>query len=205
VALIGAALLVAGCNDGSDDAPPAPAPALGSRLYDLATLQRHANRELRGEAQRVVDRLWRAVVAQDAALPLFYDDRVLDSLAPAERSAALPSPGPQLAVRPRVVMAEGSWQGLSVITVSRPGGGSRLWASYVLRKVGAEWKIVYDSNLVRSIDRLATTARQLRRPAADPALIAQTDPRLRSLDLVEGAEGGSRGLGPLLRRDYLRR
>lgn len=200
-----AGLLAGGC--GGDSRDQSPAQRLESKqLRPLA-------QQLRPVAQRVVDRLWRAVLSTDSALPLFYDESVLRAIGPSELSAVLYAPGPQFAVRPRVISVQRSPLGLVVFTESRPDDVAPIRASYLLRKVGVQWKILYDSNLAQSLDRLMGTASQLRDPAALTAQRVATvdaDLRLREIALpkaLRGRQGRSRerGLGPLLRRNYLRR
>ena len=190
--LVGCALVVAGCS-GDDDAGEAP-PPVGSAKQ-------------RAAAQRVVDRVWRAVIARDSALPLFYDDRVVRSIDARELRAVVYVPSVQFAVRPRVISVDRTPLGLSVITESRPDDGPPLHASYLFRKVGAEWRILYDSNLARNLDRLTGSASLLRRrplnPAGEPRVLAETDLRLRRLAARSVGER-ARALGPLLTRNYLR-
>lgn len=187
-----AVLATAGCGGDSGEEPPAP---------------RIGSKQAREVAQRVVDRLWRAVTSKDAALPLFYDDRVLEALQPRELTVGLYSSNVQFAVRPRVIAVERTPLGLSVITESEPEGAGRIRASYLLRRVGADWKIVFDSNLAKNVDQLGGTADQLEDPSASQLeAMADADLRLRQAALPRALQGLSRRrtIGPLLRRDYLR-
>lgn len=172
-----ASLLATGCGGKSKDTDP--------RAEIGATRERAV-------AQRLVDRHWRAVVNQDSALPLFYDERILRSIPADELGIALYSPSAQLAVRPRVVAVEQTPLGLSITTESSPDGITPIRGGYLIRRVGTEWKIRYDTNLAQGLDRLAGAAGRLRDPAA-PELEPQGPiaPSLRLRELY--LPGPSRG------------
>jgi hypothetical protein len=182
-ALLVACLLAAGCGAQTNEAN-LPSPEIGSA-------------RARATAQRLVDQHWRAVVHRDAALPLFYDNRILRSIPAGELGVALYSLSAQFAVRPRVVAVERTPLGLSITTHSRlPGNNTPISAGYLVRRVGTDWKILYDTNLAQGLDRLAGTTRRLRNPEAPTLEAAGPVPPylpLRELYLT------GRSLGPLLR------
>jgi hypothetical protein len=177
-ALVVAGLLAAGCGAESKEADAPPAEIGSARA--------------RATAQRLVDRHWRAVINRDSALPLFYDERILHSIPAGELDIAFYSLSGQFAVRPRVVAVEQTPLGVSVTTESKPDGSTPIRAGYLMRRIGTEWKILYDTNLALGLDRLAGTARRLRDPEAPP--LDPGDPvapylRLRELYLP-GRSGG---------------
>ena len=132
------------------------------------------------------------MLSQDSALPLFYDERILRSIPAGDLGIALYSLSPQFAVRPRVVAVERTALGLSITTESRPAVRTSLRAGYLMRRVGTEWKILYDTNLAQGLDGLAGTTRRLRDPDA-PALDSQGPVapylRLRELYLPDRSRG----------------
>lgn len=113
------------------------------------------------EARRLIQRIWDAARYQKPARKLYYDDRVLRAVTERQMSRAMSVPSEDYGSKPRILALDHTPAGLlvSAVAVSSDGAlGAR--STYLLRRVGIDWKIAYDSHLGPLLDELEARGRR---------------------------------------------